>query len=103
MRTAWITALTALLALAAPAAATNGFWFGRVDLVEKTAKRSVRFFVRDQGLSLFARGDAREIMLQGFYAKARMSVGYTPIVCPNGITGPCGWVTFVSVDQGGNF
>ena len=43
MRTAW-TILTALLAPAAPAAAANGFWFGRVDLVEKMAKRSVRFY-----------------------------------------------------------
>ena len=103
LRSAWIVGLIVPLALGAPAAAANGFWFGKVDLVEKTAKRSVRFFVRDRGLSLFARGDAKEILLQGFFAKARMSVGYTPVICPNGITGTCGWVTFVSVDQPGNF
>jgi hypothetical protein len=103
LRSAWIAGLVASLALAVPAAAANGFWFGKVDLVEKTAKRSMRFFVRESGLSLFARGDAKEILLQGFFAKASMSVAYTPIICPNGISGTCGWVTFVSVDQPGNF
>jgi hypothetical protein len=103
LRSALIIALTASLALTASAAAANDFWFGKVDLVEKTAKRSMRFFVRDKGLSLFARGDAKEILLQGFFAKARMSVGFTPIACPSGIAGHCGWVAFVSVDQGGNF
>jgi len=103
LRNTLTVTLTVLLALPATTAAGNGFWFGRVDLVEKVAHRNVRFFIRNQGLSLFARGDTKEILLQGFFTKARMSVEYTHIVCPNGINGTCGWVNFVSIDKPGNF
>lgn len=82
---------------------TEKSWFGKFDLVEKTSGRSVRFFARHDGLSLFARGDFKTVLLQGFYAKARMSVGYMAIDCPGGITGTCGRVNFVSVDAGNNF
>ena len=78
-------------------------WFGNIDLVEKTSGRSVRFFARGSGLSLFATGDFKTILLEGYYAKAKMSVGYRTISCPGGITGPCGKVDFVSVDAGNNF
>ncbi len=74
-----------------------------IDLAEKTAGRSVRFFARRDGLSLFARGDFAQVLLQGFYSKARLSVGYRTIACPGGITGPCGKVDFVSVEAGNNF
>jgi hypothetical protein len=83
--------------------ATEKSWFGKFDLVEKTSGRWVRFFARHDGLSLFAKGDFKVILLQGYYTKARMSVGYRPISCPGGITGPCGRVDFVSVDAGNNF
>lgn len=78
-------------------------WFGKIDLVEKTSGRSVRFFARGAGLSLFARGDFKTILLEGYFAKAKMSVGYRTIDCPGGITGPCGKVDFVSIDAGHNF
>ena len=84
-------------------AATEKSWFGQFDLAEKTAARSVRFFARKDGLSLFATGDFRAILLQGFYTKAKMSVGYRTIECPGGITGYCGKVNFVSVEVGNNF
>ncbi len=96
-------AVAAALLAAAPVAAQCASWFGKIDLVESTAGRPVRFFVHADGLSLFARGEAKEILLAGFYAKATMSVGYRPVKCPGGITGPCGRVNFVSVDRGGNF
>jgi hypothetical protein len=78
-------------------------WFGKVDLVEKTGRRSIRFFERGEGLSLFARGDFKLILLSGFFTKAHMSVGYRSIVCPDGITGACGTVDYVSVEMGNNF
>jgi hypothetical protein len=78
-------------------------WFGKVDLVEKTSGRAVRFFARHDGLSLFATGDFKTILLEGYYAKAKMSVGYRTINCPGGISGSCGRVDFVSVDAGNNF
>ena len=94
--------VTLILASGVPGAQAAS-WFGKIDLAESTAGRPMRFFARSSGLSLFARGEARAIMLAGFYAKATMSVGYHPIKCPGGITGPCSRVDFVSVDRGGNF
>ncbi len=63
----------------------------------------MRFFVRSQGLSLFATGEFKELLLQGFYKQVKMSIGYRKIACHNGITGSCARVNFVSVDSGGNF
>ena len=104
MRLRIAASLAAIILLVQPAlGATEKSWFGKFDLVEKTSGRSVRFFARKDGLSLFARGDFKVILLEGYYAKARMSVGYTTIDCPGGITGPCGRVDFVSVDVGNNF
>ena len=84
-------------------AGTEKSWFGKFDLVDKTSGLSMRFFARHDGLSLFASGDFKTILLAGYFAKAKMSVGYRTIACPGGITGPCGRVNFVSVDQGNNF
>jgi hypothetical protein len=98
----WIAAaVTALSLTTAAPAAHSGFWFGKIDLVQKPARAPVRFLVRSQGLSLYARGDVRTILLRGFFAKAVMSIGYRPIACPASITGQCGRVDFVSVDQSG--
>jgi hypothetical protein len=96
-------AITAIALLQPATAATEKNWFGKFDLVDKTAGRSVRFFARGDGLSLFAAGDFKTVLLGGYYAKAKMSVGYVSITCPSGITGPCGRVNFVSVDAGNNF
>lgn len=94
-----IAAATILLQV--PNAATAKSWFGKFDLVDKTSGGSVRFFARGDGLSLYAKGDFKAILLGGYFAKAKMSVG--SISCPGGITGPCGRVNFVSVDAGNNF
>ena len=102
LRTAVLMAALFLVAQPSLAAAEKS-WFGKFDLVEKTSGRSVRFFARKDGLSLFARGDYKVILLEGYYAKARMSVCYRTIDCPSGITGPCGRVNFVSIDAGNNF
>jgi hypothetical protein len=97
-------AAMAAIGLFQPApAGTEKSWFGKFDLVDKTSGRSVRFFARNDGLSLFASGDFKTILLGGYYAKAKMSVGYRSMDCPSGITGPCGRVNFVSVDAGNNF
>ena len=97
-----VIAATTIL-LQSPNTAIAKDFFGKFDLVDKTSGGSVRFFARDAGLSLYAKGDFREVLLGGYYVKARMSVGYVAIACPIGITGPCGRVNFVSVDQGNNF
>jgi hypothetical protein len=84
-----------------PSAEAANF-FGRITLVQNTGTPgTLRFFISSSGLSLFASGDFKDVLLQGFYAKANISVGYNVITCPGGITGTCGTVTFVSVHETG--
>lgn len=91
-------ALACCLAMlsATPSFADN--YSGKIDLMQFTSS-GIRFFVKSTALSLFASGDAREILLVGFYRKASLSIGYTPTPCPPGISGTCGNVSFVSVDS----
>jgi hypothetical protein len=70
---------------------------GKISLVQTTSA-GTRFFVRPQSLSLFATGDYRDVLLEAFFHKSSVSVGYTAITCPGSITGTCGNVTFASVD-----
>jgi ABC-type long-subunit fatty acid transport system fused permease/ATPase subunit len=85
--------ISAVLTL--PAIADN--YAGKIDLVQVTAQ-GTRFLVRSQKLSLYATGEYRDILLQGFYKKSNFSIGYAPMTCPAGITGKCGKVNFVTVD-----
>ena len=85
-----------ILASAVPVLADN--FVGKITLVQVTSL-GTRFFVQPKGLSLFATGEYRDVLLESFYHKANVSVGYTKIPCPGGITGTCGNVNFVSVDQ----
>lgn len=60
---------------------------------------TLRFLVTPPGtLSLFASGDIKDVILQGFYHKANMMIGYAPSACPPGITGTCGTANFISVN-----
>lgn len=90
---ALIVSISAVYAL--PAIAVN--YVGKITLVQVTAQ-GTRFYVRAQRLSLYAKGEYRDVLLEGFYKKSNFSIGYTPMTCPSGITGTCGKVTFVSVD-----
>ncbi len=87
-----------ILASAVPAFAVN--FSGKITLVQVTSL-GTRFFVQPKGLSLFATGEYRDVLRDAFYRKANVDVGYTTIACPGGITGTCGNVNFVSVDQSG--
>lgn len=73
---------------------------GRLFLVQTTGTEgTLRFFVNTPTpLSLFASGDAKLILLQALALKANVDVGYTPIVCPGGISPPCGVVVSVSLN-----
>ncbi|HEY6229942.1 MAG TPA: hypothetical protein VIW64_01650 [Pyrinomonadaceae bacterium] len=94
--TVLILVLFLSLASAMPALAVN--FFGKITLVQVTSL-GTRFFVQPNGLSLFATGEYRDVLLQAFYKKASVSVAYNTVACPGGITGTCGNVTFVTVDQ----
>ncbi len=84
-----------LVAAATPAWADN--YAGRLTLVQTTSA-GTRFFVRPQSLSLFAAGDHRDVLMNAFFRQSFVSLGYTRITCPGGITGTCGQVNFTSVD-----
>jgi hypothetical protein len=92
----FITAVVWIIsaALTLPAIADN--YNGKIDLVQVTSQ-DTRFFVQSQGLSLYATGECRDVLLHGFYKKSKFTIGYTPLTCPMGITGKCGKVNSVSV------
>lgn len=87
-----------LLLAAQPAHAVN--FHGKIKLVQVTGG-GLRFLTASPSVSLFATGDAKEVMIQAFYKKAALDIGYTAIACPGGITGTCGNVNFVSVNDTG--
>lgn len=87
---------------ATAAQATN--YFGKLWLVQPSAAPGLLRFVTVQGpsgISLYATGDYRDIMLQGLFKKATMSIGYTSKPCPPPVPGTCNVVNFISVDSGG--
>jgi hypothetical protein len=84
-----------LLLMVQPAHAVN--FSGKIQLVQVTS--GLRFLAAGSPLNLFATGDAKEVLLQAFYAKAHVDIGYTVVPCTGGITGTCGTVNFVSVNS----
>lgn len=80
-----------------PAALADTF-NGKIDLVEAKSD-GTRFFVRDPGLHLYASGHHREVLIQAYFRKAACTIGYQLFPCPGGMTGKCGTVFSVSVEQ----
>jgi hypothetical protein len=95
-------AAAACLTFASVPSAHAANFAGRITLVQVTGiEGTLRFFVSGSGLSLFASGDFKDVLLHAFYQKANVSVGYNVITCPGGITGTCGAVFFVTVHESG--
>lgn len=93
-----VAVVLGLLLTALPAHAVN--FHGKIKLVQVTGV-GLRFQTASPSVSLFATGDAKEVMIQAFYKKATLDIAYNTIACPAGITGTCGNVTFVSVNDTG--
>jgi hypothetical protein len=85
------------LLFAISAAQADGFT-GKVDLIEAKSD-GTRFFVRVPGLNLYASGHYHDVLLQGFFRKASFSISYQPFPCPGGLSGKCGTVYSVAVEQ----
>ena len=85
-----------LLLTVRPAQATN--FHGTIRLVQVTSA-GLRFLTATTPVSLYATGDAKEVLLQTFFKKGTVDIGYTVIPCTGGITGTCGNVNFVSVES----
>jgi len=71
---------------------------GKVDLIEAKSD-GTRFFIREPGLNLYASGHYRDLLQQGYFRKASFSIGYQLFPCPGGLSGKCGTVYSVAVEQ----
>lgn len=95
------TSFTLLLGIgllcAMPAARADTFT-GKIDLIEAKSD-GTRFFVREAGLNLYASGHYRDLLQQGYFRKAAFSIGYQLFPCPGGLSGKCGTVYSVAVEQ----
>jgi hypothetical protein len=91
--------IAVMLVALAPSMASAENFSGQIRLVQKFSTTNLRFQTTS-AVSLYATGDLRDLLLQGFFRKATMDIGYTVIACPGGITGTCGNVNFVSVERG---
>lgn len=94
--------LLLVLALIAPGAAQATNYFGKIWLVQPTSAPGLLRFLTVQGpngVSLYASSDYRDIMLQAFFRKSTMSIGYTSKACPPPVPGTCNIVNFISIDS----
>ncbi len=71
---------------------------GKIDLIEAKSD-GTRFFVRDPGLHLYATAHYREVLIQAYFRKAVANIGYQMFPCPGGMSGKCGMVYSVNVEQ----
>jgi hypothetical protein len=74
---------------------------GKFDIAQTDGSSSIgtiRYYNQALALSIYAAPGGNASLLQdAFFRKTFVSVGYTPIVCPGGIGGSCGTLTFISV------
>ena len=86
-------------ALSANAHAAN--FSGKFDIAQtdgSSANGTIRYYNQAQGLSIYAAPGGNASLLQdAFFRETFVSVSYTPIICPGGIGGSCGTLTFVTV------
>lgn len=73
---------------------------GKLDLVEVKAE-GTRFAVHGEKLNLYASGPYKDALLAGYFRKASFSIGYQPFPCGGGMSGKCGTVYSVAVEQSG--
>lgn len=90
--------LAATLMLASPAWAEQ--YTGFIDRVDSKASL-LRFQLNEPNLSLYASGLHQDLLLRAFFAKMRVTVDYQGLPCGGGVTGKCGTVNVVSVEQKG--
>src|SRR5436305_4021718 len=86
-----IGVVLSLLLTVRPAHATN--FHGTIRLVQVTSA-GLRFLTATTSVSLYATGDAKEVLVKAFFRKGTVDIGYAVIPCPAGITGTCGNVNF---------
>lgn len=93
--------LTGVLFAALSASAHAANFSGKFDIAQtdgSSANGTIRYYNQAQALSIYAAPGGNASLLQdAFFRKSFVSVIYTPIICPGGIGGSCGTLTFISV------
>ena len=89
----------ALAFLAAPIARAETYT-GKLDVIEVKAD-GTRFFVQNDKLNLYASGAYKDALLAGYFRKATFTIGYQAFPCGGGMSGKCGTVYSVAVEQAG--
>ncbi len=92
--------MTVALAFLAAQAVQADTYTGKLDLIEVKAD-GTRFFVQGDKLHLYAHGAYKDALLAGYFRKAAFSIGYQPFPGGGGMSGKCGTVYAVSVEQAG--
>jgi len=97
---AWARSMTGAVFCVCTCAVHADTYTGRIDLVEVKAE-GTRFFVQSEKLNLFATGAYKDALLAGYFRKASFAIGYAPFPCGGGMSGKCGTVYSVAVEQAG--
>lgn len=79
------------------AAASYNGTIGLVQVSEINGSETARFYVAASALSLYATGVEQDLLREALVHKAFVSVSYTVMTCPPGITGSCGLVSMVTL------
>jgi len=97
MRKVYLAGALVLLAVQTAQAET---YSGKLDLVEVKAD-GTRFFVQNEKLNLYASGAYKDALLAGYFRKAAFSIAFQLFPCGGGMSGKCGTVYSVAVEQTG--
>lgn len=96
----WIRGTAAVMLCLGAWASHADTYTGKLDLVEVKAD-GTRFAVHGEKLNLYASGAYKDALLAGYFRKAAFSIGYQPFPCGGGMSGKCGTVFSVAVEQSG--
>lgn len=96
----WICGIAGVALLLGARIGQADTYTGRLDLVEVKAD-GARFGVHREKLNLYASGAYKDALLAGYFRKASFSIGYQPFPCGGGMSGKCGTVYSVAVEQSG--
>jgi hypothetical protein len=102
MKTSTSLLLAGLLfgAACTDASATN--YSGKFDIAQSDnmgSPTTIRYYNMASALSIYAPANSNaDILREAFFKKTYISISYTPIVCPGGVTGTCGTLVSISVN-----
>jgi hypothetical protein len=100
MKANWAGGLTGAALFLCACASFADTYTGKLDLIEVKAD-GTRFFVQHEKLHLYASGAFKDALVAGYFRKAAFTVSYQPFPCGGSMSGKCGTVYSVAVEQAG--